>query len=62
MKSYDEWCAAWSKRAALHEEIGREALARNTFEPPANACNGPPCTTISRRFCFARHGADEGRA
>jgi 2,6-dihydroxypseudooxynicotine hydrolase len=28
MKSYDEWCAAWSKRAALHEQIGREALAK----------------------------------
>ena len=28
MSSYDEWCAAWSKRAALHEEIGREALAK----------------------------------
>ena len=31
MKSYDEWCAAWSKRAALHEEIGRAALARKHY-------------------------------
>jgi 2,6-dihydroxypseudooxynicotine hydrolase len=28
MSSYDDWCAAWSKRAAHHEEIGREALAK----------------------------------
>ncbi len=25
---WDEWCAAWSARAAIHEEIGREALAQ----------------------------------
>jgi len=31
MKSYDEWCAAWSKRAALHESIGREALAQKHY-------------------------------
>ncbi len=28
IKSYDEWCAAWSARAAHHEQLGREALAR----------------------------------
>ena len=28
IKSYDEWCAAWSARAAHHEELGREALKR----------------------------------
>ncbi len=31
MKSYDEWCSAWSMRAALHEQIGREALAKKNF-------------------------------
>src|SRR5262245_51060288 len=25
--SWDDWCAAWSRRAAIHEKIGREALA-----------------------------------
>lgn len=24
---WEDWCAAWSARAAIHEEIGREALA-----------------------------------
>ena len=24
---WDEWCAAWSARGAIHEEIGRQALA-----------------------------------
>jgi dienelactone hydrolase len=25
--SWDDWCGAWSARAAVHEEMGREALA-----------------------------------
>ena len=28
INSYDEWCAAWSARAAHHERLGREALSR----------------------------------
>ncbi len=31
INSYDEWCAAWSKRAGLHEALGREALAQKHF-------------------------------
>jgi 2,6-dihydroxypseudooxynicotine hydrolase len=27
--AWDEWCAAWSARAAIHEAMGREALARD---------------------------------
>src|ERR1700692_60938 len=26
--SWDDWCGAWSGRAALHEALGRDALAR----------------------------------
>jgi 2,6-dihydroxypseudooxynicotine hydrolase len=28
LTSYDDWCRAWSARAAHHEQLGREALAR----------------------------------
>lgn len=28
VEKWDDWCAAWSKRAGLHEDMGREALAR----------------------------------
>ena len=28
ISSWDNWCAAWSRRAALHEAMGREALAK----------------------------------
>jgi 2,6-dihydroxypseudooxynicotine hydrolase len=27
IERWDDWCAAWSARARLHEELGREALA-----------------------------------
>jgi dipeptidyl aminopeptidase/acylaminoacyl peptidase len=29
--SFDSWCKAWSERAAHHEQLGREALARGHF-------------------------------
>ena len=28
ISTWDDWCRAWSARAAIHEEIGREALAQ----------------------------------
>ncbi|MBV9556981.1 MAG: prolyl oligopeptidase family serine peptidase [Pseudolabrys sp.] len=28
LKSYDDWCRAWSDKAALHEQLGRDALAK----------------------------------
>jgi 2,6-dihydroxypseudooxynicotine hydrolase len=29
--SWDDWCSAWSKRAAVHEQMGREALSNEQF-------------------------------
>jgi 2,6-dihydroxypseudooxynicotine hydrolase len=29
ISSYDEWCRAWSDTGAVHEQIGRDALAKN---------------------------------
>ena len=31
ISSWDDWCAAWSARAAVHEAMGREALANEKF-------------------------------
>jgi 2,6-dihydroxypseudooxynicotine hydrolase len=31
LASYDDWCRAWSKRAAVHEQMGREALAAKRY-------------------------------
>lgn len=29
--AWDDWCRAWSERAGLHEQMGREALTRKKF-------------------------------
>ena len=31
LTSYNDWCRAWSARAAHHEQLGREALAKKHF-------------------------------
>jgi len=31
ISSYDDWCSAWSARAAHHEQLGRQALAKEHF-------------------------------
>jgi dipeptidyl aminopeptidase/acylaminoacyl peptidase len=31
MSSYDDWCGAWSARAAHHEQLGRDALTKKHF-------------------------------
>ena len=31
LKRWEDWCAAWSARAEIHEGLGREALARNHY-------------------------------
>lgn len=31
IKRWDDWCAAWSSRAKVHEDLGREALAAGHF-------------------------------
>ena len=31
LSSYDDWCRAWSARAANHEALGREAMAAKHF-------------------------------
>jgi dipeptidyl aminopeptidase/acylaminoacyl peptidase len=31
LSSYNDWCRAWSERAAHHEKLGREALAAKHF-------------------------------
>src|SRR5439155_4118379 len=30
LERWEDWCAAWSKRAAVHEDLGRAALKEGT--------------------------------
>ncbi len=63
LKRYDQWCAAWSARAAHHEEIGREALKRGhqltAGEAPATRRR---LLSLRRISVCARRAADEGGA
>ena len=52
--SWDDWCGAWSARAAVHEEMGREALANKNSSAPASICSAPASTTISASSCSCR--------
>jgi 2,6-dihydroxypseudooxynicotine hydrolase len=59
--SWDEWCGAWSRRAAVHEALGREALAQG-FKRSA----GEHLTRAGVYYHFAKflfvHKPDELRA
>ncbi|MGH8619631.1 MAG: alpha/beta hydrolase family protein [Burkholderiales bacterium] len=59
--SWDEWCGAWSRRAAVHEALGRETLAQG-FKRSA----GEHLTRAGVYYHFAKflfvHKPDELRA
>ena len=63
LASYDDWCRAWSARAAHHEQLGREALAQETF-PHRRRMFAARRRLLSFRLVpvRARPGADESRA
>ena len=42
--SWNDWCRAWSERAAVHERLGREALDGKGCSPPASTCSAPAST------------------
>jgi 2,6-dihydroxypseudooxynicotine hydrolase len=46
---WDDWCRAWSERAALHEATGRECLANNQ-----NASAAAHLVTASVEYHFAK--------
>ena len=49
IERWDDWCSAWSARAAIHEEIGREALASGH-----NLSAGQHLATASVCYHFAK--------
>ena len=63
LTSYDDWCRAWSARAAHHEQIGREALAGKHFLTAGECLQR---AGVYYHFALvpvrARPVADEGRA
>ena len=58
---WDDWCAAWSARAALHESLGREALSREYGASAAAHLTRAAVCYHFAKFVFV-HAYDEMRA
>jgi 2,6-dihydroxypseudooxynicotine hydrolase len=58
---WDEWCAVWSKRAAEHEKMGREALAAGYNTSAAGHLTRAALCYHFGKFMFV-HNVDEMRA
>jgi len=51
---WDEWCAAWSARAAVHEDLGKEALAAGyTFSAAEHLTRAGVCYHFAK-FVFVQ--------
>ena len=61
LTSYDGWCKAWSDRGALHERIGREALASQHFLTAGECLQRAAVYFHFGSFLFA-HKPDEMKA
>jgi 2,6-dihydroxypseudooxynicotine hydrolase len=59
--AWDEWCAVWSKRAAIHEDLGRKALAEGyTLSAAGHLTRASLCYHFGK-FMFV-HDIDQMRA
>ena len=59
--TWDDWCARWSERAAMHEEIGREALTDGRFQSAADHLTTAGVCYHFGKFLFVQH-PDQMRA
>jgi dipeptidyl aminopeptidase/acylaminoacyl peptidase len=54
LQSWDDWCAAWSARAAVHEGLGRDALAAGHFKSAAEHLGRAAATYHFAKFLFVQ--------
>jgi dipeptidyl aminopeptidase/acylaminoacyl peptidase len=52
LERWEDWCAAWSKRAAIHEELGRAALAGGHFVSAGEHLGRAAVTYHFAKFLF----------
>jgi len=52
IRSWDEWCAKWSAKADVHENLGREALSRKHFVSAAEHLSRAAVTYHFAKFLF----------
>ncbi len=54
ISSWDDWCRAWSARAAVHESLGRDALAGKKFITAAEHLSRAAVTYHFAKFLFVQ--------
>jgi 2,6-dihydroxypseudooxynicotine hydrolase len=60
--TWDDWCMAWSARAAIHEAIGRETLAQKRFLSAGEHLQRAGVYYHFAKFVFVRPRANESGA
>jgi len=53
-KSWSDWCRAWSERAAVHEAMGREALAKKKYVSAADHLTRASVTYHYGKYLFVQ--------
>lgn len=54
LESWDDWCAAWSEAAAVHEALGNEALEQGRFRSAGSHFSTAAVTYHFAKFVFVR--------
>jgi pimeloyl-ACP methyl ester carboxylesterase len=54
LTSWDDWCRAWSARAGVHEELGREALEQKCFVSAAEHLSRAAVTYHFAKYLFVQ--------
>src|ERR1700680_896200 len=54
LTDWDDWCRAWSARASVHENLGREALAGNCFVSAAEHFSRAAVTYHFAKYLFVQ--------
>ncbi len=54
LTSWDDWCRAWSARARVHEELGREALEQKCFVSAAEHLSRAAVTYHFAKYLFVQ--------
>jgi pimeloyl-ACP methyl ester carboxylesterase len=54
LESWDDWCSAWSRRASIHENMGREALAKHQFISAADHLCRAAATYHFAKYLFVQ--------
>jgi dipeptidyl aminopeptidase/acylaminoacyl peptidase len=54
LTSWDDWCRAWSARAKVHEDLGREALAEKSYVSAAEHLSRAAVTYHFAKYLFVQ--------